>query len=417
MTDLRTPLSRRRLFTLAAGGATALALARTAHAAPSLKPLSDSKLRKALERVPGDLALPPHVRQLADTMLARTKTAITAALTRPDDVKQDKVAAAGLKYVAALKPTRADQLKLQASKLQLAKVAPKLKPHDALVAAALKVVEVERARLKLKPRPEKPQWQPPLAQKIEFHLNRVKCLDETSDGGDSDEILLGGQLIEPNGNIKKIDRWKVSDDFDAGENVHYDYNKCKDLPPEAVVPPLDFLCPNGGPGDIYRGRKLVTSTLDLQVVPFPSTHSLILVMGEQDEGGFGDIIQDIYDALKGELDKAFEAAGIAAGTALGTAVGSIIPGLGNVIGAAIGAALGWILGEFIEWLTGLFKDDLIAAKHWTIQLPSPEMAAIRALSNDPLPTPAGVWASPLKKLTFKGDDGKYEAYAHWRAFS
>jgi hypothetical protein len=413
MTDLRSPITRRRLFTLTAGGASALVLARAAQAAPTLKPLAESKLRKGLTKVPGDLVLPAHIRPLAEKLLARAKAAVTAAVVRPDEVKQDKVAAAGLKFVAGLKPARAAMFKVQANKLQLAR--PKLQIQSTLQADALKVVEVERDKLKAKPK--EPQWQPPLATKIEFHLNRVKCVDETSDGGDSDEILLGGQLIEPNGNIKKLDRFKVSDDFDAGEIRHYDFNSCKDLPPDFAAMFKDELCPNGGPGDIYRGRKLVGSTIDLQMFPFPATYSLVTILGEQDEGGFGDIIQDIYDALKGELDKAFEAAGVAAGAALGGALGSVVPGIGNAIGAAIGAALGWLLGEFIEWLTGLFEDDLIQARHWTIQLASPEMAALRTLAGDPLPAPAGVVASPLKKLTYKGDDGKYEAHLHWRAFS
>lgn len=416
MTDLRSPITRRRLFTLTAGGASALVLARAAHAAPALKPLADSKLRKGLDKVPGDLVLPAHIRVLAEKLLARAKAAVTAAVVRPDEVKQDKVAAAGLKFVAGLKPARAATFKVQASKLPLAKVKPALQIHSTLQADALKVVEIERD--KLKARPKAPQWQPPLAKKIEFHLNRVKCINETSDGGDSDEILLGGQLIEPNGNIKKLDRFKVSDDFDAGESVYYDYNKCKGLPSDAAaLPPFNALCPNGGPDDIYRGRKLVGSTIDLQLFPFPATYSLVTILGEEDEGGFGDIIQDIYNALKGELDEAFKAAGLAAGAALGGALGSVVPGIGNAIGAAIGAALGWLLGEFIEWLTALFEDDLIQARHWTIQLTSPEMAAIRTLAGDPLPAPEGVIASPVKKLTYVGDDGEYQAHLHWRVFS
>lgn len=415
MTDLRSPISRRRLFTLTAGGASALVLARAAHAAPALKPLADSKLRKGLAKVPGDLLLPAHIRPLAEKLLARAKAAVTAAVVRPDEVKQDKVAAAGLKFVAGLKPARAAMFKVQASKLQIAKIKPELQIQSTLEADAIKVVKVERGKLKVKPK--EPQWQPPLATKLEFHLNRVKCVDETSDGGDSDEILLGGQLVEPNGNIKKLDRFKVSDDFDAGEIRYYDFNKCKDIPPELLPLVQNDLCPNGGPDDIYRGRKLVGSTIDLQKFPFPATFSLVTILGEEDEGGFGDIIQDIYDALKGELDKAFEAAGVAAGGMLGGALGSVVPGIGNAVGAAIGAALGWLLGEFIEWLTGLFEDDLIQARHWTIQLASPEMAAIRALAGNPLPAPAGVVASPLKKLTYTGDDGKYEAHLHWRAFA
>lgn len=429
MTDLRSPLSRRRLFSLTAGGASALLLSQAARAAgstPAFKPVAESKLRKALDHVPGDVVqLPADLRQLAEQLLARAKGAVTSAIARPDGARGDKIAAAGLKFAAGLKPTRAARLTAGARQQQVAKAnqfgafanaGVKLQSVAGFRATLTKVVDV--TRLKIDPKLKEPQWKAPLVKKIEFHLNSVRCIEETSELSDSDEILLGGQLVEPNGAIKKFDRFKVSDDADAGEKFRFDYQLCGQLPRAKLPPGMQIMCPNGGPDDVHAGRKLVAAGLDPQLIPFPSTHGLLLVMGEQDSGGFNDLLQDIYDALRDEIAAELDAIGVTAGSALGGALGSIVPGLGTAIGSAIGAALGWVLGEFIEWLVGLFnnKDDLIAAKHWTIQLPSPELSAIQSLGQS-LPAPSGVWASPLKKLTFRGDGGKYEAHVHWRVFT
>lgn len=439
MTDLRTPFSRRSLFSLTAGGASALVVGRAltseAHAfAPLLKPfkpVAEAKLPKGLLVAPGDLKLDPAVRALAEKMLARVKHGFTTALTKPGEApKSDKIVASSLKLVAKLRPTRAARAESYAQKIvrssslkakefgTFAKVGPKVGLSKVFAAELTKVHEVERAKLKVKPRPEQPNWQAPLVKKIEFHLNSVKCLEETDENSESDEILLGGQLIEPNGNIKKWDRFKVSDDFDKGETRNYDYSQCGTIPrddlPEMVT---DANCPNGGPNDQYAGRKLVVSSLDLEKVPWPSTLGLVLVMGEEDDsGGFGEILQDIYNAIKDEIDTELKALGVTAGAALGGALGSVIPGLGTAIGAAIGAALAWLVGEFIEWFIGLFnnEDDLIQAKTWTIQLPSPELAAIRAMVGEPLPSPAGTLASAMKRIDFTGDGGKYRARMHWR---
>ncbi|MDC0671557.1 glycine zipper domain-containing protein [Nannocystis radixulma] len=429
MTDLRPSLSRRRLFSLTAGGASALLLAQTARAAgpkPVFKPVPDSKLLKALDHVPGDVVqLPEHLRPLAEQLLARAKGAVTSAIAKPASAKGDKIAAAGLKFAARLTPARATRLTASSEQLQVAKVSPfgafarpgvKLQSVAGFRATVTKVVDV--SKLKFDPKVKTPQWKAPLVKKIEFHLNRVRCIEETSEASDSDEILLGGQLVEPNGAVKKFDRFKVSDDFDAGEKVPFDYEMCGHIPRSSLPSVLQSMCPNGSPDDPHHGRKLVSASLDPQVIPFPSTHGLVLVMGEQDSGGFNDLLQDIYAALRDEIAAELDALGVSAGSALGGALGSIVPGLGTAIGAAIGAALGWVLGEFIEWLVGLFnnEDDLIEAKHWTIQLPSPELSAIQGLGQS-LPAPAGVWASPLKNLKFRGDGGRYEAHVHWRVFT
>lgn len=433
MTDRRTQFSRRSLFSLTTGGASALVLSQAfggdAHAfgptiKPVFKPVADSKLPAGLLVAPGDVKLDPAVRALAEKMLARAKHGITTALTRPDEApKDDKIVAAGLKITAGLRPARAARVRTSALKIvsssalkakhlgAYAKVGPKLHALDEFTAELTKVKDVELTKLKARPKVKVPEWKAPLIKKIEFHLNSVKCVEDTSEI-DSDEILLAGQLVEPNGNIKKITRFKVHDDFDKGDTRHYDYSKCGDLPPGTHPFGAD-LCPNGSPSDRYVGRKLVTSTIDLDKVPWPATLGLNLIMGEEDSGGFSDIVQDVYNALKGEI----EAELLALGAAAGGALGSIFPGLGTAIGAAIGAALTWLVGELFEWLFTLFDDDLIQARSWIVQLPSPELVAIQALASDHLSAPAGVWASPMKKIKFRGDGGEFHARLHWRVIT
>jgi hypothetical protein len=221
----------------------------------------------------------------------------------------------------------------------------------------------------------------------------------------ADEILLGGQLIEPNGNITNIDQFKVSDDFDKGETVYFDYEICSVFAKAGDVPPfLEGFCPHGGPNDVYRGRKLASSKLDKL-----GTWGLVLIMGEQDNGGgFGDIVQKVYKALKSEIDDAIEAG-----------IGALVGGVFGPLGSAIGAALAWAVGKLIEWLVSLFDnpDDLVAAKTWQLRLEHRTQSYIEGLSTDELPAPKGTWASPMKKLAFKGDGGSYEVRAHWRAFT
>ena len=163
-------------------------------------------------------------------------------------------------------------------------------------------------------------------------------------------------------------------------------------------------CPRGDRHDFYRGRKLEATKLDI-AIPWPATVGVVLIMGEEDSGGFNQMVQDGYKAIEDEVKKKLNELGVKAGEAIG-----------GELGAVIGAAIGAVLGAFVDWLVSLFntRDDFINSKSWMVQLPSPELAAIKALASDHLPAPAGIWASPMKKLTFVGDGGKYETRLHWR---
>jgi hypothetical protein len=245
---------------------------------------------------------------------------------------------------------------------------------------------------------------------IEFQLNSVECIEETDEIG-SDQILLGGQLILPDGKIKTIDQFKVSDDFNKGQIKYYDWEMCNALTGGGQVDlsnfsylDIDGLCPHGSTTDIYRGRKLAEASLAT------GTYGLVLVMGEQDSGGFGDVLEKIYDALEEEIDAAIEAAS----ATVGGVVGSFIPIPG--LGTAVGAVIGWVVGKIIEWFLALFdnQDDLVAAKSWSVTFEKKTKDYVQGLSNDHLATPKGTWASAMKSMQMKGDGGHYEARLHWR---
>jgi hypothetical protein len=421
MTHSSYRLSRRNMFSVAVGGASALALGHglmgTAHAAPTSKAAAaklkrlehlraiEPGLRPGALAVPGDLKLDPQTLALAEKLLARAKQSVLVAATRPNEApKGDKVVAAASKIVGTLRSKRVTRMR---ATLKQAEVQARIGPAAQMMAKEMpefyrvelqKTIDVSKLK-----KPELPKWSGPLVKRIEFSLNSVKCVEETSGESGSDEILLGGSLITPSGVVKKIGSFKVSDDFDDGEAVYYDYEPCNAFPPGQV--PYFIKCKNGSHDDVYRGRKLEATLLG-EGIPWPATLGLVLVMGEEDPGGgFGVMLQDIYAALEKEIDKQLEKGGEAIGEAIG-----------GDAGAAIGAALAYAAGEFLDWLVSLFnnEDDLVASKSWTIQLASPELDKIRTLSSDNLPAPAGVWASPMKKLHFNGDGGRYDMRLHWR---
>ncbi|MEZ4449174.1 MAG: hypothetical protein R3B09_06815 [Nannocystaceae bacterium] len=425
MTQHENRLSRRSMFSLAAGGATALAVggaldSRPARAAAgTYKAVAESKLPAGSLRVPGDLQLSSELGALGEQLLARMKHAVVTTLTAPSEAPRgDRVFTATRALVGTLKPGRAARLQLKikqgtADLEAVRKIAPakatsiyaaQMKRAFEASAANVKIKREKKKKVVLTPKDE-PRFQPPLAQKIEFQLNSVKCIKGTSGESGSDEILMGGHLITPGGVIKKIDRFKVSDDFDPGETRYYDYSRCGDLPRSSLPSFLSAMCPNGGPDDKYAGRKLSATNLGVDL-PWPATVGLSLIMAEEDPGGgFGRFLEDSYGAIRDELNQQIEEYG----TQLGGAAA-------DEMGEAIGAVIARLLSEFIDWLVSLFDnpDDPIASKSWIVQLPSPEMSVLRGLASDPLPSPAGTWASPMKKLHFNGDGGKYDVRLHWR---
>ncbi len=375
--------------------------------------------------VKGDVALPNELRAAAMLVQQKARHAVTTALANPNKAFKHRLAKASARFVGSLSSKRIARAKARATTL-LSATEPKRKaafgPYAVLGVAdyqlsakpdlelrrKLEVVqtsawEVTHVKGMFKQKKVKPKNEPKYA-KLEFHLNTVKCVEETDEVG-ADEILLGGELIKPDGSVAKLSSFKVSDDFDQGEVKYYDDAMCIGLDGGAEEFFRNYGMCNGTPSDPYRGRVLASSGLS---GPWPGTWGLVLLMVEEDHGGFGALLQDLYGAIKAELEEALKG--------LGTAVGSAI---GGAIGAVIGQVVAWVLGELIEWLVGLFdnRDDPIAAKSWILTLDNATRAYIDEVCAGGLESPANTQASQMKELVFKGDGGKYVTRMHWRALA
>lgn len=210
--------------------------------------------------------------------------------------------------------------------------------------------------------------------KVGFYLKRVKCLEETNEIG-SDEILLGGHGIDPTGKIIKIPQWKVSNDFDKGETRWYTPH-----------------------------RKVVEYSLAAGNY-WPKPYVITLAMGEEDGGGFYDILKSIWDKVGKEVSAAI---GAAVGAAIGAAVGSSVPVIGTIIGAVVGALIGWLITLFDN------PDDFVDLVSWTLWLGARHKPYFQSLGgltyqNDQFIAPPG-W------MKFRGDGGKYDAELYWKVW-
>ena len=56
----------------------------------------------------------------------------------------------------------------------------------------------------------------------------------------------------------------------------------------------------------------------------------------------------------------------------------------------------------------------IAMRFWRLTFHDRSLAYARANAKDPLEAPKGVFASTMRKLSFVGDGGRYDAGMHWR---
>jgi hypothetical protein len=170
-------------------------------------------------------------------------------------------------------------------------------------------------------------------KKMRLFIRRVRCLSESSEWSDSDEISMGGTATDPFGNATLVPEFVVSDDFDAGEQVEFGMSK--------VFHTWDIVTTSGG---------------------FPYVYAAVIALGEKDDGGFWKFLQDLWGTVGSEVTKYI---GTAIGAAVGAAVGAAFAGIGAIIGAVIGAFIGWILA-----LLGEDGDDIVGAETLLITLTS-----------------------------------------------
>lgn len=197
--------------------------------------------------------------------------------------------------------------------------------------------------------------------RIDFMLRYIKCEEETSWEPGSDEVLFGGSSVDPTGTTAAFNLGKIGD-MNGGDRLAWD--------------PL--------------GRSVFSLEIGPQVA-WPITVGAVVILGEEDFGGFPDWLRTLVQKL-----------GDAAKNYIATAVGGLVGGaIGGVIGAAIGAAIGWCLGKLIDWLAGLWDDDLIQQQAYTLTLDAPPVAR-------------GYLQQWHEDRTYSGDGGRYVIGTEWR---
>lgn len=218
----------------------------------------------------------------------------------------------------------------------------------------------------LTPHPIKGLTPQQTTDKLELRIHKVKCLDETNPEffGD-DEIALGGISVDETGDTKKIPQFTVSNSFDDGEQKVYS-------------PPKRFT--------YFNLREGAT---------FPKSYCVTLVLAEIDMGGFGDFLSNVWDKVSKKVLELIS-------SAVGTAVNTVVAGLGNIVGVAVA----WVVDKFIDWLIGLFGDDVF--KPYTVCVNIPSLKAR---------WPGNKTDSPEGVITYKGYGGSYQVVFDWRLFA
>lgn len=205
--------------------------------------------------------------------------------------------------------------------------------------------------------------------KMQLGYRKVSCIEETS-GSSNDEIYMGGNFIDPHGNTSLVSEFKVSDDFDEGEVVDWQWYK-----PFATW-------------DIVRKP----------VENFPYTYMAVIAMAEKDDGGFYKFLKALWEKVRAEV---IEKVGALVGKALSAKLGA----LGGVIGTIVGA----IVGKLIDWIVSLFNnpDDLVGIKTLVMSL---GWFSKSYYDWARLTAPNGRQGT----LVYKGDGGRYDVDIAWK---
>ncbi|MCD4735821.1 MAG: hypothetical protein K8R53_07230 [Bacteroidales bacterium] len=205
------------------------------------------------------------------------------------------------------------------------------------------------------------------ATKLELKLKKVKCKDETDpDWLGKDEISMGGVAIDDKENEAVISEFKVGK-FNDGDSKSYSDHK------------------------LLKAFALDNVN--------PSTFTAFLTLAEKDSEGFSKFLQELYDAIKAEIQIILDGLGAAAGAGIGAAIGgSVGTVLGGPIGTIIGVAAGLILEAIIRFLIEAFKDDIF----------EPNITAVILNRNSK-------FTGPTEKLVYQDFGGKYYVWVYWVA--
>jgi hypothetical protein len=396
------------------------------------------------------LAVREPLRPLAEQVLQRARHSFAVAAATP----QGKFAAGGMAAIAAkfMKAQTSGRITRASSRAEARLTSGEgqwraaFGPYSQLSRAEFKgtmspgqkydFTSIKRKFDKPKIKREKPKTHypedyaaKPRYSKLEFHLNSVRCIEDTNEF-DSDEIRMGGHLLRPDGSVTKIPAFKIqaADDFDPGEAVIYDSSACIGVSKEQRELLERFNGCNGKMSDPWAGRLLASASLAL---PSPSgdgphklatdgkrysapsrSFGLVLLMFEKDGGGMNEFLTELYGRIKEDLAQAIAELGEATGDLLAEYIGE---NMGNIVNEIVVA----VLTALVSWIVSLFDtaDDLLRSDGWVVNLPGTTREAIDAYAANGVDTPSGSRGSAIEELDFHGDGGKYRARLHWRALA
>jgi hypothetical protein len=216
------------------------------------------------------------------------------------------------------------------------------------------------------------------ASRLGVYVRRVKCEDETDpEWWGNDEIALGGISTDENGDVKKIGETFVGSGFKDGKSKS------------------------------YSNWQFHWFTLNEEQF-WPKKYGITFVLAEKDNGGLSEFLNNLWakvrEKVKDAIVKALEAAGAAVGGYLGSAE------IGKVIGRVLGQAVAWAINKLVEWLIGLFKDDIFKPGTAWLTLPS---------AHARWHYPNGTWGNPwsgIRWFRFSGFGGRYLLEYQWRLY-
>jgi hypothetical protein len=207
----------------------------------------------AAENVP-DKVFQPYLASRSGSTRERYQQQTRALLAAPQELRARhfrRYAAIGVEEYRTLAP---DQRATRIAKLPVAQET--LKPAFQRLT---KTVAKMPPGVVIKPRPPTdPDLQAGLAfKKLSVFVTRVRCIEETDDWSDSDEINLGGTATGPFGDVRLVDEMFISDDFDRGEVEEFGFGK------------------------VFCNWMLETNSEG-----FPYAYGIVVALAEKDDGGF-----------------------------------------------------------------------------------------------------------------------------------
>ncbi len=171
--------------------------------------------------------------------------------------------------------------------------------------------------------------------RLDVRINKVLCLDETGvwpEAG-SDEISLGGTVVDCTGTVTKKRAFEV-DTFNDGDKK------------------------------VYRPPKVFHTFDLLQAEGYPKAFMVMLVLAEVDLGGVASFLNKLVSALKPVI--ANELAKMT-----GVAIGAIVGGLlGPIVAAVLAIVIVWVVGKIVSWLKEWWGDDIFPPFSQLLEIPS-----------------------------------------------